>query len=68
MGERSSTKLTPDRTEPMKIAIVTFITLYAFSFAVGWSPISYIISAEVPSQQLRDKTSQMGFIVGVFTQ
>lgn len=60
--------LTVDRTYNVQVAIISFIVIYGFAFAIGWAPISYILSAEIPSQQLRDKTSQMGFIIGVFVQ
>jgi len=67
-GDFPALLLTVDRTYNVQVAIISFIVIYGFAFAIGWAPISYILSAEIPSQQLRDKTSQMGFIIGVFVQ
>jgi hypothetical protein len=48
--------------------LVTFFILFSLGFCLGWAPLSYLVSAEVPSQQLRDKTTPMGFAVGIVIQ
>lgn len=55
-------------TTAINTALVTFIILFSLGFCIGWAPLSYLISAEVPSQTLRDKTTRMGFAVGIVMQ
>lgn len=52
----------------IQIALITFIILFSQSFCIGWAPLSYLVSAEIPSQLLRDHTTRIGFTIGIITQ
>ena len=55
-------------SKQVNAALVAFIILFAQAYTFGWAPLSYLISAETPSQELRDKTARMGFAIGIVTQ
>lgn len=46
-------------------AMLAFIILFAVAYCIGFAPLSYVISAETPSQALRDMTTRLGFIVAI---
>lgn len=56
------------RSETQNKVLLAFLFMFAIGYCVGWGPLSYVVSAETPSQALRDKTSRMGFITAVVTQ
>lgn len=52
-------------TSEMKIGIVSMIAVMAFGFSIGWGPLTYVVSTELPALRLRDKTLRVGFVVNV---
>lgn len=56
------------RSETQNKVLLAFLFLFAIGYCIGWGPLSYVVSAETPSQALRDKTSRMGFVTAVVTQ
>lgn len=52
----------------MKTGIVAMLTVYLFSFSFGWAPLSHVVAAEIPTQQLRDKTYALGAIFNIVIQ
>ncbi|KAH6675977.1 general substrate transporter, partial [Halenospora varia] len=43
--------------------IAAFCLMFAFFFAAGFGPLTYIVSSEVPTARLRNKTSAFTFLV-----
>ncbi|KAL1611992.1 hypothetical protein SLS60_000215 [Paraconiothyrium brasiliense] len=52
----------------MRIGIVAMLTLYIFSFSLGWAPLSHVVAAEIPTQHLRDKTYALGAVFNIAVQ
>lgn len=52
-------------TVPEKNAIVSMMMIYNFSFGSGYAPLSYVVSSEIPSLKLRDKTYRLGIFVNI---
>ncbi|ORX98298.1 general substrate transporter [Clohesyomyces aquaticus] len=44
-------------------AIAAFCCIFAFFFAAGFGPLTYVISGEMPTARLRNKTSAFSFFV-----
>ena len=42
--------------------IAAFCLMFAFLFAAGFGPLTYIVSSEVPTARLRNKTSAFTFL------
>lgn len=59
LGTREST----DRG--IAIGIVSMMVIMGVGFAIGWGPMTYIVSTELPALTLRDKTLRVGFGVNV---
>ncbi|KAH8878698.1 general substrate transporter [Thozetella sp. PMI_491] len=55
-------------TTGVKAAIVAMMLVYAAGFASGWAPIVHALSAELPSQPLRDMSYRTGSAVNVIMQ
>lgn len=52
-------------TKPMKTAIAAMVSIMGFGFALGFAPLSYVVTTELPALRLRDKTLFLGFITNV---
>jgi SP family sugar:H+ symporter-like MFS transporter len=48
-----------------KIGIVSMISVMAFGFSIGWGPLTYVVSTELPALRLRDHTLRAGFVMNV---
>ncbi|KAH6673458.1 general substrate transporter [Halenospora varia] len=48
-----------------KIGIVSMISVMAFGFSIGWGPLTYVVSTELPALRLRDYTLRVGFVANV---
>ncbi|KAH8716788.1 general substrate transporter [Phaeosphaeriaceae sp. PMI808] len=44
-------------------AIAAFCCMFAFFFAAGFGPLTYVVSGEMPTARLRNKTSAFSFFV-----
>jgi len=55
-------------TTPISKAIVAMLTVFGFGFSIGWAPVSHILSAEIPSTQLRDMTYRTASAVNIMVQ
>ncbi|KAI0475147.1 general substrate transporter [Xylariaceae sp. FL0804] len=51
----------------MKIGIISMLAFMITGFSVGWGPLTYVVSTEVPSARLRDLTVRSGFFTNVVT-
>ncbi|KAH7394268.1 putative sugar transporter [Phaeosphaeria sp. MPI-PUGE-AT-0046c] len=52
-------------TPSLKIAIVAMLTLMSSGFSIGWAPLTYVVTTEIPALKLRDHTLRLGFFVNV---
>ncbi|KAG5813399.1 hypothetical protein H9Q74_012721 [Fusarium xylarioides] len=43
-------------------AIASMCMLFSFFFAAGFGPLTYVVSAEIPTARLRNKTSSFSFL------
>lgn len=44
----------------MKNDVVAMMNVFGFAFSIGWGPLCYVISSEVLTLRLRDKTYRIG--------
>lgn len=52
-------------TYSLKIGIVSMLTVMGVGFGVGWAPLTYVVTSELPALKLRDHTLRLGFFVNV---
>ncbi|KAJ8111606.1 hypothetical protein OPT61_g5840 [Boeremia exigua] len=52
-------------TYPLKIGIVSMLAVMIVGFGIGWAPLTYVVTAELPAIKLRDHTLRLGFFVNV---
>lgn len=52
-------------TDGHKIGIVSMLALMATGFSIGWAPLCYVVTTELPALKLRDDTLRLGFFVNV---
>lgn len=55
-------------TYQINVAIVAMMVISLAGFTFGVAPVAYILSAELPSQRLRDITFRCGSLVNVLTK
>ncbi|KAH7345836.1 putative sugar transporter [Pyrenochaeta sp. MPI-SDFR-AT-0127] len=48
-----------------KIGIVSMLALMVAGFSIGWAPLCYVVTTELPSLRLRDDTLRLGFFINV---
>lgn len=49
----------------MKNGVVAMMNVFGFAFSIGWAPLCYVISSEVPTLKLRDKTYRIGILFNI---
>lgn len=54
-------------TIAMKKAIVAMFSLFAFGFSLGWGPLTYVVTTEMPSLHLRDQSQRVASLVNIAT-
>jgi MFS transporter, SP family, sugar:H+ symporter len=59
---------TTDPSISIRTGIVACMIIMVFGFCVGWAPVSHVLSAELPSQRLRDITYRSASLVNIATQ
>ncbi|KAL1869974.1 hypothetical protein VTK73DRAFT_2895 [Phialemonium thermophilum] len=52
-------------TDGLKMAIVSMLCLMTFGFSLGFAPLCYVVSTELPPLHLRDATLRLGFFTNV---
>lgn len=52
-------------TRSDKIGIISMLGLMGVGFSLGWAPLTYVVTTELPALRLRDHTLRLGFIVNV---
>ncbi|SCW00877.1 LAFE_0C13982g1_1 [Lachancea fermentati] len=52
-------------TKEMKNGIVAMMNIFSFSFSFGYAPLCYVVSSEIPTLRLRDKTYRIGMLVNI---
>lgn len=50
---------------PMKSGIVGMMNIFTFGYAFGYAPLAYVVSSEVPSLKLKDKTYRVGMLINI---
>ncbi|KAL1801703.1 hypothetical protein ACET3X_002045 [Alternaria dauci] len=56
---------TSNVTDGHKIGIIAMLGLMTAGFGVGWAPLCYVVTTELPALKLRDHTLRLGFFVNV---
>ena len=57
---------TPETITPsIKIGIVSTMAVMITGFSIGWAPLTYVVTTELPALKLRDDTLRVGFFVNV---
>lgn len=51
----------------VKTAIVAMLSIFAFGFALGWGPLTYVVTTEIPSLRLRDQSQRVASLVNIVT-
>lgn len=51
----------------VKTGIVAMISVFAFGFSLGWAPLTYVVTTELPSLHLRDQSQRIASLVNVVT-
>ena len=41
------------------------LAVMTVGFGVGWAPLTYVVTSELPAIKLRDHTLRLGFFVNV---
>jgi len=49
----------------LKIGIISMLAVMTFGFSIGFAPLTYVVTSELPALRLRDKTLRIGFFVNV---
>lgn len=52
-------------TRSDKIGIISMLGLMGVGFSLGWAPLTYVVTTELPALRLRDHTLRLGFVVNV---
>jgi SP family sugar:H+ symporter-like MFS transporter len=48
---------------PMRQGIVAMLLVFSFGYEIGWAPITYLISTEIPTPSMRENTLRFGYTV-----
>lgn len=56
---------TGDVTTAKKNGIVATMMINSFAYCISWAPLSYVISSEIPTPRLRDKTYAVGILFNI---
>lgn len=54
-------------TFEIKTGIVAMISVFAFGFSLGWAPLTYFVTPELPSLRLRDQSQCFASLANVVT-
>lgn len=54
-------------TIEVRTAIVAMLSIFAFGFSLGWAPLTYVVTTELPSLHLRDQSQRVASLVNVVT-
>jgi SP family sugar:H+ symporter-like MFS transporter len=52
-----------DPSTMVRQGIVGMLLVYSFAWSVGWAPLTYVISAELPSPSQREKTLRVAYTI-----
>lgn len=52
-------------TFEVKTGIVAMISVFSFGFGLGWAPLAYVVTTEMPSLHLRDQSQRIASLVNV---
>jgi SP family sugar:H+ symporter-like MFS transporter len=58
----------PNPSYSIKSAIIAMLYLMSAGFSVGWAPLTYVVTTEIPALKLRDKTQRVASLVNIATQ
>ncbi|TVY82030.1 Hexose transporter HXT13 [Lachnellula suecica] len=50
-----------------KTAIVALLSVFSFGFSLGWAPLTYVVTTELPALHLRDQSQRVASLVNVVT-
>jgi SP family sugar:H+ symporter-like MFS transporter len=56
------------QTTSIRQGIVGMLLVYSFAWSVGWAPLTYVVSAELPSPPLREKTLLIAYTSKLVTE
>jgi SP family sugar:H+ symporter-like MFS transporter len=52
-----------DQHPTVQRGIVGMLLVYSFAWSVGWAPLTYVISTELPSASQRENTLRVAYTV-----
>lgn len=56
---------TPSYAE--KSAVAAMLSLFTVGFNIGWAPLTYVVTTEVPTLRLRDNSQRIASVTNVLT-
>ena len=54
-------------TRPVGKAIISMLTIFGFGFGIGWAPLAYVVTTELPALHLRDQTQRTASVLKITT-
>lgn len=51
----------------VKSGIVATLVIFGFGFSLGWAPLTYVVTTELPALQLRDQSQRVASLINVLT-
>lgn len=53
-------------TPAMKTTIVAMLSIFNVGFDIGWAPLTYVVTTEIPALRLRDASQRTASVMNVF--
>ncbi|KAJ5623072.1 hypothetical protein N7490_011677 [Penicillium lividum] len=50
-----------------KSAIVAMLSLFTVGFGIGWAPLTYVVTTEIPTLRMRDNSQRIASVTNVLT-
>lgn len=48
--------------------IVAMLLIFSFGYSIGWAPLTYLASAEIPSPSMREHTLRLAYTVKLISE
>ena len=59
--------LPPKPTFEEKSGIVAMLAIFSAGFSIGWAPLTYVVTTEIPALRLRDHSQRIASVTNVLT-
>ena len=54
-----------NQTHAVKTGVVAMVPIFGAGFSLGWAPLTYVVTTEVPALRLRDNSQRTASVVNV---